>query len=465
MPRLRAVAGRISTSSPGFKIESSQVLFSWVDLNRWLSPILASEVPTIVFPMDDNPTAAKRTFEISFYLFALGGAVGLLNLAQVLPFGDGFEMVALAKNLANHGAYANPLLVLPTGPSAYCPPMYPLLLALFFKVLRVPILVMLAASLGNIVVNALTAAWLPRISWVFFGDALPGVFASVFWLMSVQLMPSWDSGCTVSLLLLLILYSSATVKKGSWKPHAAAGLLAGIIFLFNPMTVLVMLPWMAYRMAVCGASRKHKAQYGCVFLGVFAFAVLPWILRNERQVGGFVVRTSMGLTLYISNTDCSSTSLYEDLHSGCALKYEPNFNVNEAQAMRNLGELNYDRQRLGAAKAWVQAHPAQFRRLTLARMVAFWFPQREEHPFKASVIWIATILSLPGLGLMAYDRKRVIVFVLFVLAVYPPIYYVVVSDVRYRYPVLWLTFLSAGYLLTRLLRLLQARQELKPMWD
>jgi len=55
--------------------------------------------------------------------------------------------------------------------------------------------------------------------------------------------------------------------------------------------------------------------------------------------------------------------------------------------------------------------------------------------------------------------------VLFVLAVYPPIYYVVVSDVRYRYPVLWLTFLSAGYLLTRLLRLLQARQELKPMWD
>ena len=41
-------------------------------------------------------------------------------------------------------------------------------------------------------------------------------------------------------------------------------------------------------------------------------------------------------------------------------------------------------------------------------------------------------------------------FLLTVAAIYPLLYYVVVSDVRYRYPVLWLSLLCAGYLLSEL---------------
>jgi hypothetical protein len=37
------------------------------------------------------------------------------------------------------------------------------------------------------------------------------------------------------------------------------------------------------------------------------------------------------------------------------------------------------------------------------------------------------------------------VFVLAVGAIYPLMYYIVVSDVRYRYPILFLSLLSAGY--------------------
>ena len=39
---------------------------------------------------------------------------------------------------------------------------------------------------------------------------------------------------------------------------------------------------------------------------------------------------------------------------------------------------------------------------------------------------------------------RVITFLFAVYALYPVMYYVVVSDVRYRYRILWLTLLPAG---------------------
>jgi hypothetical protein len=61
------------------------------------------------------------------------------------------------------------------------------------------------------------------------------------------------------------------------------------------------------------------------------------------------------------------------------------------------------------------------------------------------IIWLATALSIPGLIVMARRREPVILFVAAVLLIYPLAYYFVVTDVRYRYPVLWLSLLPAGY--------------------
>ena len=143
-----------------------------------------------------NSADTSRNANISFLFFALGGAVGLINMASAtIPFGEGFEMVVLAKNLALHGAYINPFRVLDTGATAANPPMYPFLLSLLVRILRVDSFVVLAATLLNILVNAVTAAWLPRVSWMFYRDVRPGIAASVLWLLSMALMPSWDTGC------------------------------------------------------------------------------------------------------------------------------------------------------------------------------------------------------------------------------------------------------------------------------
>lgn len=240
--------------------------------------------------------------------------------------------------------------------------------------------------------------------------------------------------------------------------HASfAGLQAGALFLLNPMTLLVFLPWLIHLLYTRGAPYKRSVAYCAIVLGVTSILAFPWALRNHYALGSFVVRTSFGRTIYASNVDCSKTSLVEDLQSGCAASYQVNFNREEAIAFRDLGEVNYDRVRLAAAKEWIHSHRNRFLRLTFDRCLAFWFPRTVEHPFKAITIWIFTLLSLAGLIFMAHHREPVTAFIVVTLLIYPIVYYVIVSDVRYRYPILWLSLLPTGYFLAWLSRPLQTR--------
>ena len=47
---------------------------------------------------------------------------------------------------------------------------------------------------------------------------------------------------------------------------------------------------------------------------------------------------------------------------------------------------------------------------------------------------------------MTRNQEPITLYVLVVLALYPLMYYVVVSDMRYRYPVLWLFSLGSWIL-------------------
>jgi len=142
--------------------------------------------------------------------------------------------------------------------------------------------------------------------------------------------------------------------------------------------------------------------------------------------------------------------LIDEERTNCYQSHHPNTSIAEAERLRSLGEIEYDRMRVQDTMAWVRSHRTPFLHLSLARFRDFWLPPREDHPFKSVTIWIATLLSIPGLLLMIYRRERVTPFALFVLAIYPLMYYVVVSDVRYRIPVLWLSLLPAGYFLAKI---------------
>lgn len=412
-------------------------------------PQEAKPMPMVTGAHDSRDAARKAN--ISLLLLAGAGIAGLYSMTtNVIPFGRGFEMVALAKNLAFHGAYANPFPVLATGPTAANPPLYPLLLAPLFKILRSDDLVAFAATLANILANALVALLLPRVSVLFYRDMRPGVAAGVLWILASQLMPSWDVGLVAPTVIGFCLMTAATIEKPRFQIYAlVSGSLAAALFLFNPSTMLIFLPWIAFLAYRHRGAPKQTAAYCCLVLIVLFAAGSAWGFRNQQQLGKFVIRTNLGMTLYASDNDCARSSLLASEANNCFQSHHPNTSVQEAQLLSELGEIGYDRLRVSDAKAWIRTHPGPFLRLTAARVRDFWFPIPGEHPFKAGVIWLATLLSLPGLLLMSRKRLGITAFVFSVMLIQPLMYYIVVSDVRHRLPVLWLTLLPAGFFLVQ----------------
>ena len=285
-----------------------------------------------------------------FYPFGAGPAE--------IEFGDGFEMVAIARNLAAQGAFANPFLVDKTGPTAVVPPLYPLVLAALTKLLGSQMLVSMAAVIGAISANALIASWLPRVSTLFYGGPIPGVIAALFWLVTARLMPSWDTSFTIAGLLLLCLFSASSVKRTAG--GALAGMIIGIIGLLNPSSMLVSLPWVVYLLARSGTPWKHAARYGSALLGSVFLVLSVWALRNYRELGAPVLRTNLGMTLYASNNDCAESSLVEDARLGCYQSHHPNNSLSEARLLAAMGEVEYDANASRTQNAGCQLTPVAF---------------------------------------------------------------------------------------------------------
>lgn len=396
--------------------------------------------------------SAARRANISLLLLIFAGVVGLYDMTtHMVPFGKGFEMVALAQNLARTGSFANPFAVLNTGPSAANPPLYPFLLALLFRVCGSADLVALVATLLNILTNTFTALLLVRISEMFYDDMRPGVVAAVLWILSTRLMPCWDVGLTILLLLIFCLNSGAKVGKSGFAISALiSGVLAGALLLLNPSMILIFIPWMAWSAYHARKTMKQAIGYSCIVCGILGATGAAWEVRNHAQLGKFLIRTNLGISLYSSNNDCAEPSFIASEANNCLATHHPNTSLAEARLVASLGEVNYDRMRGDSAKAWIRAHPEQFFRLTLARIRDFWFPVPGEYLFKSAVIWFGTLLSIPGLLWMMRKRAAVTSFVITALVIYPAVYYVVLSDIRYRMPVLWLSFLPAGYFLVQL---------------
>jgi hypothetical protein len=175
---------------------------------------------------------------------------------------------------------------------------------------------------------------------------------------------------------------------------------------------------------------------------------LPWMLRNDSTLGTFSVKDNFGMTVYASNNDCAKSTLAASSASGCYDAMHPNSSARELLILNRLGESRYDSVRTGDTFRWIRSHPEAFARLTAGRILDFWFPPAASPLYSTFTIWVATGLAVPGLILLIYRRIPVALYIIAVAAAYPLLYYIVVSDVRYRYPLLWLSLLCAGYLLS-----------------
>src|SRR5579863_7284395 len=111
---------------------------------------------------------SRRWFFVLFLAGLIPGFYQLYHPAG-LGLGAGREMVGLARNLVQEGTYGDSFRSMRTGPTATNPPLYPLLLALCFRLLRSPIAATIVVLFANMIANALVPALLPRMSTALWG--------------------------------------------------------------------------------------------------------------------------------------------------------------------------------------------------------------------------------------------------------------------------------------------------------
>ncbi|HWY58254.1 MAG TPA: glycosyltransferase family 39 protein [Terriglobales bacterium] len=354
-------------------------------------------------------------------------------------FQYGWEMGRLARSIAEGHGFSSPT-DLPTGPSAWAPPLYPYILAGVFKLFGVysglSAWIILAF---NSVFAALTCLTLYRIAERIYGIDVGRATAwtwavfpyAIYWPVRVV----WETSLTAFLLSLALLM---TLRMADEPPRPRMwilfGLLWGIIALTNTAVVSMMpfcLFWLLYKLP-----RKAAFLGAALCVLTAALVVSPWLVRNYQVFGKFIlVRDNLPLEMYEANNDQSAGLWTRNEHPG-----------NNPEAMRRfqeLGELGFMTEKGQQARQFIREHPGRFLRFTVERAAYFWIA-----PPQATIVagydlmisrhtnfLLAAVLAFAGLWLTIRNRKRGAFLLACFLLIYPIPYYLVMPFVRYKHPI------------------------------
>jgi 4-amino-4-deoxy-L-arabinose transferase-like glycosyltransferase len=286
---------------------------------------------------------------------------------SVIPFL--FESGNIAHSLATAAGFSSPFRV-NTGPTAWMPPIYPLLLAGIFRIFG-PYTFgsFLAATLLNI--SLATIACVP----IFFAaKRIAGlrVAATATWLWAVFpnaiLIPvesMWDASLAALLVATILWGTLALAEPSRVRDWCAYGLLWGITLMTNATLVVLfplLLAWLAYR-----GYKQHCACLGklALSLGIASLCCAPWTIRNYEVFHAFVpLRSGLGLQLWLGNNENTQDIFRAERH--------PIYDAGERAKYIELGEVAYMHEKQLQAVQYMQSHRAREAHLIWRRIVSFW---------------------------------------------------------------------------------------------
>src|SRR3984893_3917254 len=314
-------------------------------------------------------------FGLSFVIYALSpqGSPTTYDLVQA------GEVARVSINVAQRGAFGDPYSSLPTGFTAHVAPAYVFLyatVAKLFGVGRAGAITLWSLNVGFL---ALQFALLPILSDRLGLGVLPGVFAAMFGVIvqPYRVLPGWESLFTGALMVVLCVVTLPYFKSPrDWQHSALLGFLWGVMILASPQCVLLLFAWP--HVAAIENSPEQLARARRAMLVVVAgaaLACLPWFIRNyQRFHAVFFVRDNFGLELFTSNNACAQPTMLENFNSRCHFETHPNPNPDISGELMDKGEIQFNREKLHQALAWILANPRAFASLTGRRILKFWFP-------------------------------------------------------------------------------------------
>jgi hypothetical protein len=414
---------------------------------------------------DQTKDRTKLAFWVAFLV-----RLAYLTLAhtyRIRPFPDhfeyGWEMGRIARSLTTGHGYADPFAG-HTGPTAWVAPLYPLLMALVFKLTGVYTLTSAWILLTlNSLFSALTVFPIAAIGRRCFAASGTARAASIsrwaVWLWALypaamQYAVRWVWETSLSTLLFTCAFALALRmhQRSPDRPGRFAGrdwvlfgLIWGAIALANPALVLF-LPFAGIWILTGAGSALVRGLAGASLSAVIFLAILaPWVIRNSRVFHHFVpLRANFGAELYLGNGPGATGLLMEYDH--------PAKDPQQLRLYSAMGEYRYAQMRGELAKQTIRADRWLFVRNTLKRLDFFWFGVPSASGNAASRFFRSLnfgFLSTAGLlGLLLALRRRVYGAWLFAFAflTLPAMYYFVTVHARFRHPLEPLIALLGVYL-------------------
>ncbi len=366
----------------------------------------------------------------------------------------GFEAIELGNSIALDGSFSDPFTPRATGPSAHEAPGYPAIVAVIINFFGV-------GPEGDFALHWLTRlalaaelALLPFLAEYWGLHAITGALAAALWLLAhIPLLPGEGYFAGMLIVALAFPMYRAFDKRLSTAAIIVVGIVWGLLLLLTPTPMLVLILWLIGLARFSPQSRRQIALLAIIPLLIIS----PWLVRNylvfHRPV---FMRDNLGLELAVSNNDCAQFSFaLNRVPDGCFAKSHPNESDAEARRVAAMGEVAYNQLRLHQALNWIDHNRSRFLHLAALRFIAFWFPNATGNPFRPGptprdevLTGVFTVLSIPGL-LLLWSKNRVAFGLLCLwLVCFPLVYYLVQFEGRYRYPILWATFLPASYVVT-----------------
>jgi len=341
------------------------------------------------------------------------------------PGGLGYENVSIALALLAGRGFSSPFFF-PSGPTAFMPPGYPVLIAGFMRVLGTGIAATIGLTAFQILLSVVTVVVVQKAARRYLGmrtGNLAGLFCALAEPFLIAPLYIWDT-CLSALILVAAIAVAPDIRRR--RDFALAGLGCAIAVLINSALLFPLLGIIAW------AAWRARTTPWLAFL-VFAIAFSPWPIRNFATMHAFIpLRSNLGYELWHGNPGSDGeTPAFST----------PGVNAREHSLYVSEGEVGYMREKGSLAKAWIAMHPAEFARLTGRRFIRFWTgSSRSPAPMTASL----SVAAFIGLALLWRSRPLFVLFAI-PLALFPLPYYITHPDVRFQFVIDPLLAILAGY--------------------
>ena len=441
-------------------------------------------------PATPNPLRAPaRIFWVAFLVRVLYMTLAHTYRIRVSEdhFQFGWEAGRIARALLTGYGYADPFanaFIAHTGPTAWLPPLYPLLLAAIFRVFGV---FTHASAWVLFTIQSAFSAATALATWEIAARCFSrrvALWSAWLWALypaAMQYAVRWPWEMTITtalfaftLVLALRMRSIDTQppRTSNLEPRTSQwllfGLLWGLIALTNS-TLLIFLPicglWILLPNLGAPSMRSHRESgpppaslvgrmggIAHILRGhalaalLFLACIAPWTLRNWQVFHAFIpLRGNLGAEMYMGNGPGSNGLLMEFYH--------PFQSPEQLRLYASLGEVRYVAMRGAAAKTFIASHPAHFCADVARRIYFFWagvpHPADEAWYNEAGRTLNFAFLSVAGLfGLGLALARRVPAAGLFAWAflLLPVPYYLITVHARFRHPLEPLICILAVYL-------------------